>query len=40
MYKLLFNELTVLPVQLKPSPVYPVLHVHVKLSGILMQAAN
>jgi len=30
----------VLPVQVKPSPVYPVLQVQMKLSGTLVQVAN
>jgi hypothetical protein len=30
----------VLPVQLKPFPVYPTTHAHVKFPGVLIQVAN
>jgi hypothetical protein len=34
----IFNPI-ILPVQLNPSPLYPVLHVHIKLPSVLSQAA-
>jgi len=32
--------MSVLPVQVKPSPAYPALQMHLKLSGMLIQVAN
>ena len=39
-YKPLVDEMNVLPVQVKPLPVYPVLQAQVKLSGMLVQVAR